>query len=657
MNVQILYQARNGAWNLIGILKPGEAVDFKNDDIAVKAVRSMVVNGIDAYEMCVDAQFPTRVKLCGEMEGDRPYHLIPCCIYGDNNFRSHHKADEYPILTDDMPEAVFTSPYWEFRADRAALPVSILFTEQKLGAISIDPYDRNTSHQLIRNGVFSELPNRFGVTLGYANLPGTFRNKRDFMPSTQQCVKKTRTSGYIFHFEGGAAAVKEVLAFLYAKYREIPTFQNSLKNAAQAIVDSFVEQNYSTEFGHYTNQKAYLPSSPNLEPWRGVYEIAWTGGVILGYPFMKAERLLHLPKNYFDKAKSGYVLFDEVADNINPETGMFFDLAHELNGSKINGWWTGLFVKDLHCAYTNGEATYYLFKQLNEMKSRGETIPLKWEKSALTAANTFLKLQREDGNCGYTFLTDRAEVADWDGFAGCWIGSAFAEAAVYTKDDKFLIAARKAADYYHRFIASFYACGSPMDTWKSPEQEGNLGFMRLARTLYQYTNDPKYLDMMEDSATYEYTWRYGFKAIPEIPPLQGSTWNSCGGSVTSVSNPHIHPMGLLITGDLYYLAEKTGNILHRKRADDGVAWAMNCLEMYPGTTGYGRYGVTTERYCPSDGLTIENYDDGRTSSMWFSYNAWAAGNMLEGLLSALEHENESTKQALSLSEIAKSSFR
>ena len=140
------------------------------------------------------------------------------------------------------------------------------------------------------------------------------------------------------------------------------------------------------------------------------------------------------------------------------------------------------------------------------------------------------------------------------------------------------------------------------------------------------------LQMLEDGAHYEYLWRYGFRAVPEIMPLAGSGWNSCGGSVTSVSNPHIHPMGVLVTPELFYLAERTGNELHRMRAEDGMAWIMNCLELYPEITGYGRYGVTTERYCPSDGLTDFCYSDGRPSSLWYSYNGWAAANTLEALL-------------------------
>ena len=111
--------------------------------------------------------------------------------------------------------------------------------------------------------------------------------------------------------------------------------------------------------------------------------------------------------------------------------------------------------------------------------------------------------------------------------------------------------------------------------------------------------------------------------------------------MTSVSNPHIHPMGLVITEPLRYLAEQTGDEYYRDRSEDGVAWALQTLELYPEVSGYGPYGVMTERYCPSDGLTIETFEDtGEPSSMWWSYNAWAAANVMEGLLDTINRHEE-----------------
>src|SRR5437660_8234195 len=160
--------------------------------------------------------------------------------------------------------------------------------------------------------------------------------------------------------------------------------------------------------------------------------------------------------------------------------------------------------------------------------------------------------------------------------------------------------------------------------------------MRAARLLHEVTGKERYLQMQRDGANYEYLWRYGFRTRPQCPPLAGSSWNSCGGSITSVSNPHVHPMSVVATADLEYLAKITGDDYHQSRADDGLAWLMNTMELYPDVVGYGRYGVLSERTCPSDGLLVEQYHDGSgapgaPASTWWSYNAWAAGSAMEAL--------------------------
>ncbi|MEM6885014.1 MAG: hypothetical protein AAF571_08275, partial [Verrucomicrobiota bacterium] len=227
-----------------------------------------------------------------------------------------------------------------------------------------------------------------------------------------------------------------------------------------------------------------------------------------------------------------------------------------------------------------------------------------------------------------------------DGFAGCWVVAAFAAAYAYKKHPDYLRAASKGIEFYRKSVLACNAHGTPMDTWKSPDQEGNLAYVKAARLLHQSTGESEFLKMLEEGAHYEYLWRYGFKTVPDCPPLNQCKWNACGGSVTSVSNPHVHPMGLIITEDLFYLGTQSGNEYHRERAEDGLAWAMQCMELYPDMAGYGRYGVLTERFCPSDGLLTEAYLDGGPSSLWFSYNGWAAANVLEALLWRIRNKDE-----------------
>jgi hypothetical protein len=211
-----------------------------------------------------------------------------------------------------------------------------------------------------------------------------------------------------------------------------------------------------------------------------------------------------------------------------------------------------------------------------------------------------------------------------------------------TGEVRYRDSAERGMRHYANFVRSLSAWGSPMDTYKSVDSEGNLAFLRAAHLLHESTGKDEYAEMLLAGANYEYLWRYGFRTLPQCPPLKGSNWNSCGGTITSVSNPHIHPMGVVATQDLEYLAKISGDSYHQSRADDGMAWLMNTMELYPDVVGYGRYGVLSERTCPSDGLLAETYaDDGSPASTWWSYNAWAAGSAMEAIAEAMLAGRES----------------
>ena len=341
-------------------------------------------------------------------------------------------------------------------------------------------------------------------------------------------------------------------------------------------------------------------------------------------------------------AMSGEQLFDRIADAYNENSGLLNDLmAPNAAGSQVNGWWTGYgLVKDCHCAYTVGSAVHYLTKTMDYLHQNGKPCPAKWMDAAQKVLHTVMDLQRADGAFGYTYSTQERKVLDWSGFAGCW----FAPALVYlyrlTGEERCLHSAEKALDYYHTFVKDLNCYGTPMDTWKAVDEEGNLAFMRGSRLLYEQTGKAEFLQYMKDSAGYEFLWRYGYKTYPEHTPLNQG-WSACGGAVTSVSNPHIHPMGVIIDTDLRYLARVTGDGYYASRAADSAAWMLQCLELYPAATGYGRYGILSERWCPSDGLDVERFSDGRPFSSWFSHNLWASACVLEAaceLLLEIEHK-------------------
>lgn len=594
------------------------------------------------YTLQLASSFPTRIRVWLERldELRDPFHLIPANIHGDNNAK-HAGPGQFPCLTDSNDARRDYSPLWEFRADRSSHPVSMLCAGDGVLAIRCDPYSDDPEHAdgFLRNGVFAALPNAFGVSLGYGNDPLTFHNRTVFTAAQRDLTQAATMRGSIYAYRGAdRRIVHTVIRAIYSKTRDCPKHTKTHHEALRALADSFATISYEPSLKQYTNKKCDVPTNTTLRPWRVIGEIGWTGGSMMAYPFTLAEEIfpdLKLPL-------TGRQIFDQITQCTNERSGMFHDNGLNAfttnrpegwNGSAINGWWSGFLptTRDNHCAYTNGHAVYYLLARALRDRNAGKP-SARYVNAALGVLDTAIDLIGDDGAFGYVFSSKEKKVVDWDGFAGCWFAAALPLAFDLTGNPRYLFHATRAIERYHRPVRDLAAWGSPMDTYYSIDSEGNLAFLRAVRHMYERTDDPAYIALLQDAAHYEYLWRYGFRARPQAAPLKDSPWNSCGGSITSVSNPHLHPMSIIATGDLEYLARVTGDDYHQHRADDGIAWIMNTMELYPDVTGYGRYGVLSERTCPSDGLLSETYrDDDRPASTWWSYNAWAGAVAMEAI--------------------------
>lgn len=593
-----------------------------------------------SYQLKTNLNSPGQIRISLDLlDEEKYYHIIPCNIYGDNNVE-HVGAGEFPILTDKIKDNLIScSNTWEFRADRASHPVSILCCENGAVGISIPPYCTDEGSNFVRNGLFASLPNTIGVSIGYTNYPTTFNNKRTFLPSTHCLAESTTISGKIYAFRGdGRQEAHKIARSIYQELRKVPEYKKNFTDAIKGILNSFITINWSEEMKEYANCECKLPMDPKLKAWRPLVEIGWTGGGVLGYPFALAQHILGLSKDYFGDRKDSTEILDAVAAQYNEKSGLLNDIIrpwHLWPNSKTNGWWSNFgLVEDRHGAYTNGSAVFYLLRTYRYLKLSQNDIHSNWLTSSLKVLDTILSLQREDGNYGFSYSCTEKKVEDWDGFAGCWFVGAMAYAYLETKEDKYLDSAKRAMNYYSKFVHDINVWGTPMDTWKSVDEEGNLAFIRAAHLLHSITKEDIYLQMLEQGAEYEYLWKYCYEAVPEYPPLKGSRFNSCGGNITSISNPHMHPMGLMVATDLYYLYQCTGDTYHLQRYEDTISWAMHILELYPEVTGYGAYGVLTERFCPTDGLIQATYADNQLGSMWFTFNGWAAANTLEGICEA-----------------------
>lgn len=102
--------------------------------------------------------------------------------------------------------------------------------------------------------------------------------------------------------------------------------------------------------------------------------------------------------------------------------------------------------------------------------------------------------------------------------------------------------------------------------------------------------------------------------------------------MTSVANPHIHPMSSSVVDELYYYVQQREDPYVKQRLLDTVGWGCQTYNRYDREFDHGLTGWMSERFCHSEGLVTETYSDGSPASTWFCLMPWASGSIIEGLV-------------------------
>jgi hypothetical protein len=186
--------------------------------------------------------------------------------------------------------------------------------------------------------------------------------------------------------------------------------------------------------------------------------------------------------------------------------------------------------------------------------------------------------------------------------------------------------------YYEAYVKRSECYGGPLDTDKAVDSEGILAYIKAVRYLHALSENAEYLDHMRDALCYEFSFKFGYNSPVRTPPLSRIGWSSCGGTVTSTSNPHIHPMGSNAIDEMLYYINQRADKYVSDRMRDTVGWGCQTYNTYDREFDHGKKGWMSERFCHSDGLLTEKYEDGSPASTWFCLMPWASGCIIEGLV-------------------------
>ena len=129
----------------------------------------------------------------------------------------------------------------------------------------------------------------------------------------------------------------------------------------------------------------------------------------------------------------------------------------------------------------------------------------------------------------------------------------------------------------------------------------------------------------------KYSFKFCYNVPVQVPPLSRLGWSSCGGSITSVANPHIHPMSCTVADEMLYYLRRRPDAYIESRLRDTVGWSLQTFNTFDREYDYGRAGWMSERFCHCEGLLVQTYPDGSPASTWFALMPWACGSVLEGV--------------------------
>ncbi len=592
-----------------------------------------------------------------ESRGSR--FFLPGFMYGRN--RPESPKGVYPRL-DPNGEEEFRSPFWSVRSDRLSHPLAAGYVDGTLSSIIGSPYiiegdiglkqwnPGDTGDPVCFNGFSCSCDENahVGYTLGSENLPGVYLSNYDKLsPPTQSLLtlKPGESITYdllLSHLRGeDERIVNPVVRRVYDMFHQPPRPGADQKITVEDITRAICRDTYLPELRAYSTQvhleedhsanydSARLYKTENGKIYLAIPSIAWTGGVECATPVLMAA---HRTGNDQWREQALDAIQNIVDNSYSHESGLPYD-AYDVTTKTwtTQGWWHFCLPTAGHSSYLVGQALFYILKAWDTERTLTGTVHSDWLSFVERCLTNLMPTQNKDG--AFPYLWDlKGKGIDYDGFAGCWC---LAAAAYYTKitgDAKWMDRLFAAERWYHENYVVHVECyGTPHDTYKANDSEGILAYVRACGILHQLTQDARYLSNMVEGLEYEFTYKFCYNPPIQFPPLNKLNWSCSGGSITSTCNPHIHPMSSSIIDEMEYAYRHTKDKYLARRLKDTVEWSLQAHNTFDGEFDFGLKGWATERYCYSEGLVTEKYEDETPSSVWFCYLPWAASCFLEGL--------------------------
>ena len=390
------------------------------------------------------------------------------------------------------------------------------------------------------------------------------------------------------------------------------------------------------------NYSGFVREKDGSFSYNRIFSISWTNGLSTAVPVLMAALRLG---DDMARRQSLSCIDNIVQNSINPNSGLPFETWDRENGWSCRGWWYDGMQNGGHSGYLDGQTVYYILKAFEYEKDIRKSEHPEWLSFAHDVLLHLHAQRNSTGEYPFVLSSETGAGMEYDALGSCWCLAALAKYLLVCRnsadtasspedpDTGFLLSELETSEsfYYSAFVRKAICYGAPLDTNKTVDSEGVLSYIRAVRMLHELTGKEEYLDHLRDALCYEYSFKLCYNTPVQVPPLSVLHWSSCGGSITSVANPHIHPMSSTVMDEmLSYLRFRTDSYI-RSRLEDTVLWSLQTFNTHDGEYGYGRTGWMSERFCHCEGLLVEKYPDGSPASTWFALMPWACGSILEGI--------------------------
>ena len=593
------------------------------------------------------------------INANRPKFFMPGFMYNTNTADKPSSGRKAFPRIKRTPGGKPESDFFMTRSDRLAEPVSLVYSEGHVWGIAAPPYwveengrpvpisfeedfKKPGNASFLQYGGFSCNINdngsvSAGYTLGYEDAPWLFVQtanvfEREALDDNNSfCIEAGETIEFpitVYDYAGGdERSIYNALIHTYTRFHEMPrTISGMDEDKAVFLLSAAIRDNAWLE-----EEKMYSGFVFDREKGPGFNKIgslSWTNGLAVAVPMLFAANRMR-----DEKARNQSISFiDNVIENsFNKDSGLLYDAVEDGRWS-VYGWWYNGMHSGGHSAYLNGQAVYYILKAYLSEKKEHNLTHDNWISFVAPVISKMNLEINSDNEYPFSFSERTGTGLEYDSMGGAWCLAATALYEHVTQDREYLDIIKKSEQhYFDAFVGKCECYGGPLDTDKAVDDEGILAYIRAVRILHEITGEEYLLDHMKDALHYEFSFKLSYNTPVSVLPLSKTGWSSCGGSITSVANPHIHPMSSTIIPEMRYYVDIHDDGYIRSRLEDTVKWSLQTFNTYEKEYDFGGPGWMSERFCFCRGLLTEKYPDGSPASTWFALMPWASASIIEGL--------------------------